>query len=158
VVVGCAKSRLVGTFRPPALEAGQWSPLIHKDQTIGAALRTCKNVSPIFISSGNRIDLENALKFTMAVTDGYRVPKPTRWADRLVGRLKRGESIADFGMANDPSLRGGRHTSGDRRGDLFVAQHATHPGETASAPHTYGGPRNDSSENPKSTLRNLVSS
>ena len=89
--VGCAKSRLVGTYEEPAGARGQWSPLLHEGQTVGAALRTREGTTPIFVSPGHKIDLTGAIESTFACTDGYRVPKPTRLADELVGRLKRGE-------------------------------------------------------------------
>lgn len=85
---GCAKSRLTGTFKEPALEKGSYSLLIDKGQTIGAVLRTRKNVKPVFISVGHKCMLEDAIDITLAYTTKYRLPEPTRLAHQLVSKLK----------------------------------------------------------------------
>jgi deoxyribonuclease V len=89
--LGCAKSVLVGKYEEPAPERGAWSELIDKGETIGAALRTKKNVQPIFVSPGHLIDLEGAISLTLACDGGYRQPEPTRRAHHLVNALRRGE-------------------------------------------------------------------
>ena len=43
---------------------------------------------PVFVSPGHRINLRMALEMTLAVYDGYRIPKPTRVADTYVGYLR----------------------------------------------------------------------
>jgi len=45
-------------------------------------------VKPIYISQGHRISLETALRLTLSVCDGPRIPRPTRDADRYVNELK----------------------------------------------------------------------
>ena len=90
--IGVAKSRLIGEHEEPPEEVGAWTPLIDGDETIGAVLRTRRGVQPIFISIGHRIDLETAIEFALACTDGYRIPKPTREADHFVEQLRRGEA------------------------------------------------------------------
>jgi deoxyribonuclease V len=87
--IGCAKSVLVGRYDDPANETGAWTPLIDGNEIIGAALRTRRNTRPVFISVGHRIDLETAVEFATACTDGFRIPGPTRTADHYVGELKR---------------------------------------------------------------------
>ncbi|MFL5628375.1 MAG: deoxyribonuclease V [Ktedonobacteraceae bacterium] len=83
--IGCAKSILRGTYNEQALgqEAGAWVPLIYKKETIGAALRTRAHVKPMIISLGHRISLETSLHYVMACSKGYRLPEPTRQADKL---------------------------------------------------------------------------
>src|SRR5690606_23552715 len=71
--IGCAKSVLVGKFEEPAATRGSWSPLVHKNETIGAALRTKNNVSPIYVSSGNLCDLESARELLLRCNTGYRL-------------------------------------------------------------------------------------
>src|SRR5262249_47271158 len=44
--LGCAKSRLVGTFAEPAPEAGSTSPLTDRGEVIGEVLRTRDRVKP----------------------------------------------------------------------------------------------------------------
>jgi deoxyribonuclease V len=88
---GCAKSLLVGTFEPPGTERGEWTPLQHKSETIGAALRTRRAVSPVFISPGNHMTLDDAVDLTLRCGGKYRIPEPTRRAHNLVNALRRGE-------------------------------------------------------------------
>jgi deoxyribonuclease V len=105
--IGCAKSLLIGDYREPAAKVGSWSPLLApqkketvssarsaerssaKRETIGAVLRTRAGVKPIFVSQGYRITLARAIEFTLAVCDGYRIPRPTREADHFVEAVKR---------------------------------------------------------------------
>lgn len=89
--IGCAKSLLVGKFEEPAPEAGSYSPLVDREETLGVALRTEDRVSPVFISIGHRVTLEDAIRLVMTCTKGYRIPEPTRQAHLLVNALRRGE-------------------------------------------------------------------
>jgi deoxyribonuclease V len=100
--VGCAKSRLIGTFKNPPLQKGTYSLL--KDastgnnqssiinnqlrEVIGAVVRTRTNVAPVFVSVGNKCSLKNAIEITLNCTTKYRIPEPTRLAHQLVGKLK----------------------------------------------------------------------
>jgi deoxyribonuclease V len=83
--IGCAKSILRGHYDEKALseEAGAWVPLIFKGETIGAAVRTRSHVKPMIISLGHRISLETSLHYVLACCKGYRLPEPTRQADKL---------------------------------------------------------------------------
>lgn len=81
--IGVAKSRLIGTYQEPASKKGSWKPLMDKDETIGAVLRTRTNVSPLFISIGHRVNLETAVNYTLRCTTKYRLPETTRWAHKL---------------------------------------------------------------------------
>ena len=83
--IGCAKSILTGRFDEQKLgdEVGDWLPLTYKDETIGAALRTRSHVKPMIISIGHRISLESSLRYVLACGKGYRLPEPTRQADKL---------------------------------------------------------------------------
>lgn len=97
--IGCAKSLLVGRYEEPLPEAGNWTPLIHKGDTIGAALRTKHRVNPVYISPGYRADLESSLALALRCSKGYavnatgkyRIPEPTRLAHLFVNALRRGE-------------------------------------------------------------------
>ncbi|MBV9958915.1 MAG: endonuclease V, partial [Acidobacteria bacterium] len=89
--LGCAKSVLVGKYEEPPLERGAWSEMVDKGETVGAALRTKTKVKPIYVSPGHLIDLEGAIRLTLACDGGYRQPEPTRRAHHLVNALRRGE-------------------------------------------------------------------
>ncbi len=87
--VGCAKSRLIGEHKEPGYSMGSWAALRDAGETIGAVLRTRTGVKPIYVSQGHRVSLASAIELTMAASDGFRVPKPTREADHFVEELKR---------------------------------------------------------------------
>jgi len=90
--IGCAKSILMGNHGPLKTKAGSWTHLIDPnagEERIGAVLRTRDGVRPVYISSGHRISLETAIRFTLAVCDGYRIPRPTRSADLYASEIKR---------------------------------------------------------------------
>ncbi len=89
--LGCAKSVLVRRFEEPPGERGSWSEMIDKGEVVGAALRTKRNVQPVFVSPGHLIDLEGAIDLTLGSDGGYRQPEPTRRAHLLVNALRRGE-------------------------------------------------------------------
>ena len=83
--IGCAKSILIGSYDKNALseEAGSWVPLLYRKEIIGAAVRTRTRVNPMFISLGHRISLETSIRYVLACCRGYRLPEPTRQADKL---------------------------------------------------------------------------
>lgn len=86
--IGCAKSRLIGTFDEPGAKKGDFSWLYDKDDKIGAVLRTRDNVKPLFISPGHLCSFEDAIKYTLASTTKYRLPEPTRMAHLTVTKVK----------------------------------------------------------------------
>jgi len=86
--IGCAKSRLTGTFNEPPPEKGAYSLLKDQNQTIGAVVRTRTNVEPVFVSVGNKCLLKDAIEITLACTTKYRLPDPTRLAHQSVSKLR----------------------------------------------------------------------
>ncbi|RMH37774.1 MAG: deoxyribonuclease V [Nitrospirae bacterium] len=89
-VIGCAKSRLIGTYEEPPPTRGSTSWLY--DETghiIGAVVRTRGGTRPVFVSVGHRIDLQEAVRVTLLCSKGYRLPEPIRQADQFVERIKR---------------------------------------------------------------------
>jgi deoxyribonuclease V len=87
--VGCAKSRLVGEYAEPGLEKGQWSPLMYKEERVGAVLRTRNNVKPVFVSPGHLIDLSSSIDIVLQSLTLYRLPEPIRRADHISRELAR---------------------------------------------------------------------
>ncbi len=83
--VGCAKSRLVGRYEEPGPDMGDRAPLVVRGEVVGVALRTKARTNPLFVSVGHKIDLETAVALVLACLRGYRLPEPTRLADRLAG-------------------------------------------------------------------------
>ena len=81
--IGCAKSRLTGSYDEPGQEVGDWAPLRAEDEVIGAVLRTRARVKPVFVSIGHRIDLPTAIDFVLRCGRGYRLPETTRYAHKV---------------------------------------------------------------------------
>lgn len=86
--IGCAKKRLVGSAADIERERGNYALLLYKEAVIGAVLRTKRNVKPVFVSQGHKIDLEQAIRITLASSRGYRIPEPTRKAHLTVNKLR----------------------------------------------------------------------
>jgi deoxyribonuclease V len=90
--IGCAKSRLIGTHARLPRQVGSWTPLLDQKaggERIGAALRTRTGVRPIYVSPGHRVSFATAIRLTLSVSDGYRIPRPTRDADHFAGETKK---------------------------------------------------------------------
>lgn len=88
--IGVAKKSLYGTFSEPGLEKGERALIRGKNREIvGAALRTRDGVKPVFVSIGNRTDLDTAVMIALECSRGLRIPEPTRLADKYVGLLKK---------------------------------------------------------------------
>jgi deoxyribonuclease V len=81
--IGCAKSRLTGTYAEPGPHIGDRAPLVDAGETIGMVLRTKPRTNPLFISTGYKVDLDTAVDVVLRCLRGYRLPEPTRIADRL---------------------------------------------------------------------------
>jgi deoxyribonuclease V len=79
--VGCAKKKLCGNYNESSLqkEKGNFCHITDNNEVIGAAVRTKHGIKPIFISVGNEISLESAIKYTLSVSR-FKVPEPTRLA------------------------------------------------------------------------------
>ncbi|MEK7731556.1 MAG: deoxyribonuclease V [Planctomycetota bacterium] len=84
--LGCAKTILVGKCEMPQRSRGSTSPLMHNGECVGMAVRTRDDVKPVYVSVGHRLSLDAAVQITLACCDGYRLPEPTRLADKLVAR------------------------------------------------------------------------
>ena len=89
--IGVAKKPLYGTFERPGEMKGERTPIRGGDggETIGVVLRTRDRVKPVFVSVGNRTDLDTAVAVTLECARGYRIPEPTRLADKYVASLKK---------------------------------------------------------------------
>jgi deoxyribonuclease V len=81
--IGCGKSILTGHYQGLSEEAGTWVPLLDNGETIGAVVRTRTHVKPMIVSLGHRISLETSIHYVLACCRGYRLPEPTRQADKL---------------------------------------------------------------------------
>lgn len=89
--IGCAKSVLIGTYEEPENEPGAYSYMYDKEEVIGAALRTKKNVKPVFVSPGHLITLEESIDIVRRCVMKHRLPEPTRQAHNAVNEYRRAE-------------------------------------------------------------------
>ncbi len=83
--IGCAKSRLCGTYKEPGQKAGSLEYLMDDDEIIGAVARTKSGVKALYISVGHKISLENAVYWVSACCRGHRLPEPSRLAHLAAG-------------------------------------------------------------------------
>lgn len=83
--IGVAKSylKIDGVdYIMPENEKGYYKDILINEEVYGRVVRTRKDVKPIFISSGNYIDLETSNKIVMElVNKDSRLPIPVRLAD-----------------------------------------------------------------------------
>ncbi len=86
--IGCAKSRLIGTYDEPGPNKGDFTWLYDKDEKIGAVVRTRDNVKPLFVSPGHLCVFADAIELTLACCTKYRLPEPTRIAHQTVAKVK----------------------------------------------------------------------
>jgi deoxyribonuclease V len=87
--MGVAKNPLAGHFDTPGAAAGDHTPILLRGEQVGWALRSKARCSPLIISPGHGVSLASARAWTQRTLRGYRLPEPTRLADRLASR--RGE-------------------------------------------------------------------
>jgi deoxyribonuclease V len=88
--VGCAKSRLTGEASEPGPRRGSYRTLRDGEEAIGRVVRTRDGVKPLYVSPGHLCDMPGAMRLTLRANGGYRLPEPTRIADREVGRMTKG--------------------------------------------------------------------
>ncbi len=94
--IGCAKSILIGSAQEPTDQVGAWSPLIDRNETVGAALRTRIGTTPVYVSIGHKVSLPGAIDLVFKCCTKYRLPETTRYAHRVAG--------GELNLGTQPSL------------------------------------------------------
>lgn len=84
--IGVAKSRLCGDYMMPDEVRGSVMELTDDGEVIGMVVRTKNGVKPLFISTGHKIGLDDAVAWTLACCRGFRLPEPTRQAHMAAKR------------------------------------------------------------------------
>jgi deoxyribonuclease V len=87
--IGCAKSLLVGDHGALDLERGSTADLVHHGEVVGRAVRTRRGVKPVYVSPGQRMDLDTAVQVVLRASPRFREPETTRRAHQLVNQLRR---------------------------------------------------------------------
>jgi Deoxyinosine 3'endonuclease (endonuclease V) len=78
---GVAKKLLIG-------DIDKENNIILNNIIVGKALKTKKNVKPIYVSIGHKISLESAVNITLHFSK-YRIPEPTRLAHNLLKEIRK---------------------------------------------------------------------
>lgn len=91
--IGCAKAPLVGEYGAGTLaeEAGACAQLIDGGEEVGMVVRTKQGVNPIFVSVGQKIDLNGAVQLVLKSTYDHRLPEPLRRAHQAAQRFCQSE-------------------------------------------------------------------
>ena len=77
-------------FIMPENKSGAFTDIVIEGEVYGRALRSRKDVKPIFVSCGNDIDLDTATKITMHfIEKDSRLPIPTRYADMATHQARK---------------------------------------------------------------------
>lgn len=85
-------------FAVPDIEKGSVCDITKDGDILGRIVRTQSDVKPIYVSVGNRIDIDTAVRLALTLTDSEsRIPIPTRYAD-LETHIMRKE------LQSDPEL------------------------------------------------------
>jgi deoxyribonuclease V len=85
--IGVAKKVLVGTARNTLHETrGAFVPLRDGGAQVGWLLRSKPGCNPLVVSPGHRVAMPSAPQLVMRWCGRYRLPEPTRLADRLASR------------------------------------------------------------------------
>ena len=80
--IGVAKSRLCGSHDEPGPRKGDRALLRDGEERIGTVLRSRDGVRPLYVSPGHRVGHDSAVEIVLACLTRYRLPEPTRLADR----------------------------------------------------------------------------
>jgi deoxyribonuclease V len=89
--IGCSKNVLTGTYQEPDNEPGAFSYMYdpkNKTEIIGAALRTKRNVKPVFVSPGHLLTLKETIAIVRHCVIKHRLPEPTRQAHLAVNEYR----------------------------------------------------------------------
>jgi len=84
--IGVAKTILVGRHEAVGERRGDRAELVYQGRVIGTVLRSKDRVKPLIVSPGHRVSVASVAELVLACCTRYRLPEPTRWADRVASR------------------------------------------------------------------------
>ena len=91
--IGVANKILVGAPRMALHDMrGAFTPLRDGREQIGWLLRSKPGCLPLIVSPGHKVAMPSAPELVMRYVTKYRLPEPTRLADRLASRRDRGHA------------------------------------------------------------------
>lgn len=96
--IGVAKKILCGEHDElPTVRGAQVALRDRHGEQIGWVLRSKERVRPLIVSPGHRVSLASAPDWVMRCLTRYRLPEPTRLADRLASRRDRAGAASPDG-------------------------------------------------------------
>ena len=84
--IGVASKPLLGTFAVLHQIRGAYTPLRDRHEQVGWVLRSKPGCNPLFVSPGHRVAMASAAELVMRFVTTYRLPEPTRLAERIASR------------------------------------------------------------------------
>ena len=87
--IGVANQPLLGTFAVLHQIRGAYTPLRDRHEQVGWVLRSKPGCNPLFVSPGHRVAMASAAELVMRFVTTYRLPEPTRLAERIASRRDR---------------------------------------------------------------------
>ncbi len=89
--IGCAKSKLVGSYVEPGPQQGDTSPLTYRGRRVGSVLRPVSGRKALlFISPGHCISVAGATEIVRACCRGHIMAEPIYLAHHLVTDARKG--------------------------------------------------------------------
>lgn len=88
--IGIGKKLLCGRVDVHDMEAHDPRPVIHEGRLVGMAMKAKDSSRPIFVSPGQHIGGEDAVRLTQRLFHGHRLPEPLYHADSLSRRCAAG--------------------------------------------------------------------
>ncbi|MGE3313871.1 MAG: endonuclease V, partial [Planctomycetaceae bacterium] len=92
--IGVGKKLLCGKVEQTGTSKTVCGLVLQDDELLGAAIRSSSTSRPIYVSPGNKVDVETAALFATSAFRGHRLPEPLFQADALSKRAARLARIA----------------------------------------------------------------
>jgi deoxyribonuclease V len=91
--IGVAKTILCGRVEGVLGDApGSTAPLVDRGEVVALAVRTRARALPVYVGTGHRVSLETAVAWVLALSEGRRLPLPTRLAHDAANEARQGFS------------------------------------------------------------------
>lgn len=92
--IGVSKNLLCGSYKHIPERVNDFSIISYEEREVGVIFKSKRGCKPIIVAPGHRVSLETAADIVRLCLTKYKLPEPTRQADRYVNSVKR-EIISD---------------------------------------------------------------
>ncbi len=86
--IGVTKNLLSGEVQCMPESVGDSAPVFLDGEVLGYCFLSKERCNPIYVSSGHRVSPETAVDLVKRCLDGYKLPEPIRYADKLAGEKR----------------------------------------------------------------------